>query len=94
MRNPGYQSVRHRTGPQHLALYSCSLFHSRREGDRGFETAVARELLAGYVEKLASWAIDDDGEESQSHDGGDDMGGARLGALLCCLGEHLPEGTK
>ncbi|KAL1528434.1 hypothetical protein AB1Y20_009782 [Prymnesium parvum] len=46
----------------------------REEGSHSFDAAVGRELLAGYVDQLANWAV---GEE-------------QMGAFLCCISESLP----
>jgi hypothetical protein len=63
----------------------------RRDGERFFEGAIARELLAGYVEKLAQWAVEGDGSGDGEEGMEEGHSRARLEATLCCLGEHLPE---
>ena len=45
----------------------------RRENGRAFARLLARELLADYIEEIASWAVGPEG----------------VGDFLACLGEHI-----
>ena len=56
------------------AAASVAALLDRTERSRAFPPEVARELLAGYIDKLAAWAVGEHG----------------AGALVCCLGELLP----